>query len=172
MRLILRPLRQDDERVAHAAQLALAADDFPFLLEHDDDLTWSRYLERLAEVRIGVNLAANRVPMTFLVAEVGGRIVGRTSIRHELTDWLLARGGHIGYGVLPDARRRGYAAEILRQSLVIARSYDVRDALLTADDSNTPSIRVIESCGGRRDPQWPGDVLDGKPIGRYWIPIT
>ena len=65
--------------------------------------------------------ADGHVPSTFLVADVGGVIVGRTSIRHELNEFLAREGGHIGYGVLAEHRRRGYATEILRHSLVVAR---------------------------------------------------
>jgi predicted acetyltransferase len=54
-----------------------------------------------------LDLAEDRVPGTFLVAAVGGTIVGRISIRHELNDFLAHEGGHIGYGVLPRYRRRG-----------------------------------------------------------------
>jgi predicted acetyltransferase len=57
-----------------------------------------------------------------LVADVAGEIVGRTSIRHQLNDFLEREGRHIGYGVLPGHRRRGYATEIPRQSLVITRA--------------------------------------------------
>ena len=167
--LILRPLAPGDEQAARAAQEALTADGFPFLLERHAGTSWTQYLDAVARVRAGVGLAAGRVPATFLVAEVDRRIVGRASIRHELSDWLLARGGHIGYCVLPDARRRGYAGEILRQSLVIARSYGVRDALLTVDDDNVASIRVVEAAGGRLDPDWPADELDGRPVRRYRI---
>jgi predicted acetyltransferase len=52
-------------------------------------------------------MSADRVPSTFLVAEVGGALVARTSIRHELNEHLAALGGHIGYGVRPGHRRRG-----------------------------------------------------------------
>ena len=37
------------------------------------------------------------VPATFLVADVDGVLVGRTSIRHELDEFLAREGGHIGY---------------------------------------------------------------------------
>jgi predicted acetyltransferase len=60
------------------------------------------------------------VPATFLVAEVDRALVGRVSIRHELNAFLADVGGHIGYGVRPRYRGRGFATEILRQALVIA----------------------------------------------------
>ncbi len=172
MSLILRPLEPTDEDDVRAAEAELAADDFSFALFLEDETPWADYLASVEQLRRGVDLPPDRVPMTFLVAEIDGRIVGRTSIRHELNDWLRARGGHIGYAVRPGARRRGYAGEILRQSLIIARSHGVRDALLTADVDNVASTRVIAAAGGRPDPDWPHDELDGRPITRYWIPVA
>ncbi len=167
--LRLRPLRLDDEQQVRAAQTALAHDGFPFAFDLTTDTDWTRYVARVAEIADGVDLAADRVRASFLVADVAGVIVGRTSIRHTLNDWLLARGGHIGYGVLPEHRRRGYATEILRQSLVLAGSYGITDALLVCDDDNLASSTVIERCGGVRDADWPSDELDGTPVRRYRI---
>ena len=67
--------------------------------------------------------------------------------------------------MLPQFRRRGYATEILRQSLVVARAAGVDRVLVTCDDDNLGSIAVIERCGGRLDPYWPGDPN----TRRYWI---
>jgi predicted acetyltransferase len=88
------------------------------------------------------------VPATFLVAQVGSEIVGRVSIRHELNAFLTDIGGHIGFGVRPAHRRRGYAGEILRQAPVIARAAGVHAALVTCHEDNVASARVIEAAGG------------------------
>ena len=103
----------------------------------------------------------------FLVADVGGEIVGRSSVRFRLNDWLAAYGGHIGYAVLPPHRGRGVATEILRQSLVVARAGGVDRCLLTCADANLASARVIESCGGVLESVGPDE--DGSPMRRYWI---
>lgn len=104
----------------------------------------------------------------FLAAWVGGEIVGRASIRLDLNEYLAEAGGHIGYAVLPRHRRRGFATEILRQSLVVARSEAVDDVLVTCGVDNVGSRRVIERCGGAFDGvvHDPHERVDKR---RYWI---
>ena len=60
----------------------------------------------------------------------------------------------------------GYATEILRQSLIVARAGGVGRALVTCDDDNVGSATVIEANGGVLE-----DVIDvdGVPLRRYWI---
>lgn len=165
--LRLRPVRVADEAAVRAGQDAMVADDFLFALELEPEMDFADYVAALDMHRRGLELAADRVPATFLLAVVHGEVVGRTSVRHELNDRLRIEGGHIGYGVLPAHRRRGYAREILRQSLVVARSYGIERALLTCDDDNLGSIAVIESNGGRLDPEMP--YAGDPPQRRYWI---
>jgi len=109
------------------------------------------------------------VPSTFLFAFVGPRIVGRVMIRHELNEFLLRVGGHIGYVVVPEFRRRGYATEILRQSLEIAyRRLGLSRVLVTCNEDNVGSIRTIENNGGVFE-----NIVSGLDVGtpkrRYWI---
>jgi predicted acetyltransferase len=166
--LRLRPLRPEDEAAFVAAHEAMAAEDFVFGLGWDPDMAWADYIGMLAAQRRGVVPDTGLVPATFLAADVGGRLVGRSSIRHELNDFLAREGGHIGYGVLPGHRRRGYATAILRQSLVVARSVGVERVLLICDDDNVGSIKVIERNGGTLE----SIVSRSKPAPdyrRYWI---
>jgi predicted acetyltransferase len=83
-------------------------------------MPFSRYLEVLAEQERGTNVPPNWVPSTFLFAFVATRKVGRVSIRHALNAFLERVGGHIGYVVVPEFRRLGYATTILRLSVQIA----------------------------------------------------
>ena len=166
--LRLRPLRLDDEHAVHAAQRAMADDDFEFAFDLANDTDWPSYLTERARQQSGIDVPSDRVPASFLVATLDEVIVGRASIRHQLNDWLLAFGGHIGYGVLPPFRRQGCATETLRQSLVIARAFGVDRVLLTCDDDNTGSSTVIEHCGGVLDPDW-AKTDETLPKRRYWI---
>jgi predicted acetyltransferase len=165
--LRLRPLRGHDELEALLAHAELAADEFPFLLAWDPREPWATYLRKLAGYRRGVDLPADWVPSTFLGAFAGERLVGRVSVRHELNEFLTNFGGHIGYCVRPADRRRGYAGQILGQGLVIARAEGVDKVLVTCDEDNAASARVIERHGGVLEDV--RDQPDGPPRRRYWI---
>ncbi|MCC6624654.1 MAG: GNAT family N-acetyltransferase [Deltaproteobacteria bacterium] len=75
-------------------------------------------------------------------------LVGRIAIHHHLDDALRLSGGHIGYDTVPSWRGRGVATEMLRQALPIARALGLGEVLLTCDETNAASIRVIERNGG------------------------
>jgi predicted acetyltransferase len=93
-------------------------------------------------------LTATVVPKTHLWALADRQFVGRIAIHHALTDALRREGGHIGYDTLPSLRGRGVATEMLRQALPVARALGLREVLITCDDTNAASIRVIEKNGG------------------------
>ena len=162
----LRPLSLEDEAQALQGHSELALENWQYLLGYKEDMPWTEYLEILGHESTGTNLKEGRVPSTFLIAENDGNLVGRTSIRHELNDYLLSVGGHIGYGVRPSYRRQGFATEILRQSLVLIHGLGVTKILVTCDDDNLGSIRVIESQGGILENKV---EFEGTVKRRYWI---
>ncbi|WP_329457919.1 GNAT family N-acetyltransferase [Streptomyces sp. NBC_01497] len=102
------------------------------------------------------------VPCTHLWFVEGDEFLGRLSIRHRFTPFLLEFGGHIGYSVRPSARRRGHATAMLRASLPLAGELGLDEVLVTCDATNVASKKVIEAAGGRFEDRR-GEKL------RYWI---
>ena len=105
------------------------------------------------------------VPCTTLWWVDGEDYLGRIAIRHTLNDFLLDVGGHIGYDVRPTRRREGHATAMLRGALPWARDLGIDPALVTCDEDNVGSVRVIEAAGGVLE-----DVRGIKC--RYWVPTT
>ncbi|CAA9401901.1 MAG: Acetyltransferase [uncultured Nocardioides sp.] len=105
---------------------------------------------------------ARHVPCTHLWWVDGQEYLGRLSIRHRLNEPLLHVGGHIGYDVRPSRRREGHATAMLQAALPWAHHLGIDPVLVTCDDDNTGSIRVIEAAGGELE-----DVRGVKR--RYWI---
>lgn len=165
--LRLRPPAPGDEAAVRAAHADLATEDFSFALDYEEGMDWAEYLGLLEAQRTDRGLPPDRVPATFLVADVDGRVVGRASVRHRLNDWLRHEGGHIGYAVVPAERRKGHATEILRQALIVARAAGVGDVLVCCDEGNVGSSTVIVGAGGEYESTVEGTT--GHRVERYWI---
>jgi predicted acetyltransferase len=169
--LELRRLTAADEAVFRRAYATWDTEQslgFVFARGYDPAAPFSAYLTLLEDNRAGRNLPDGFVADTSLFGFKGPELVGMLAIRHELNDFLLRIGGHIGYGVLPPHRGHGYAAEMLRQGLVVARGLGIERALVTCDDNNPASARTIERCGGVYENST--DMGAGKPPKRrYWI---
>lgn len=162
--LILRSPRGDDEAELRRIHEQMRAEGFTFLLV---DGTWDEVLATIEREARGVDLDAGRVRAEFLVAEADGVPVGRVSIRCALNDFLLNEGGHIGYGVAAEFRRRGFATQILRQSVTRLAAAGVSRILVTCADANAASARVIERCGGQLEDL--RTAHNGTLTRRYWI---
>ncbi len=128
-----------------------------------DPRAFERFVARNLELADPVTpLPENYVPATVLWWVEHDEFLGRVSIRHELTPFLRRLGGHIGYAVRPSARRQGHATAMLRASLACAHGLGIDPALVTCDDVNVGSRKVIEANSGVPD----------EPNGhklRFWI---
>jgi predicted acetyltransferase len=119
---------------------------FPLSFPHDD---FCAFLARMSAAARGEGIPSGFVPhSTYWLIRGASEVVGVSNVRHKLTDALRHEGGLIGYGVRPSARRRGYATELLRQSLLRAWSFGAEEAWLTCAKTNEPSVRTILRNGG------------------------
>jgi predicted acetyltransferase len=128
------------------------------------------YVKRLLDEEKGIGLPPGYVPQTtyWLIDE--GQFVGRVSIRHRLTEHLLKEGGHIGYDIRPSKRRLGYGKKILSLVLPKVKELGITRALITCDETNIGSKKIIERNGGILE----NSILlsPDKPHKlRYWISL-
>ena len=84
----------DDEAEVAQAQKELESDYFQFVFQNSGE-SWPAYVDRVERERLGIDIAADRVSATFLLAEVDGVIVGSVSIAHELNEYLASVGGQL-----------------------------------------------------------------------------
>jgi predicted acetyltransferase/catechol 2,3-dioxygenase-like lactoylglutathione lyase family enzyme len=112
---------------------------------------------------------AGYVPQTEFWLVVGEDYVGRISLRHHLNEKLALFGGHIGYEVRPSMRQRGYGTLMCRLVLDHARALNLNRVLITCDDDNIGSQKIIEANGGILQ-----DKIDNgreSLTRRYWIAL-
>ncbi len=168
MPLILRPFGPDDEVPALASHTEFRRTGFNFLpVYFDESIPWVQWTDLMERYRKGIDLPENRVRSAFFAADVDGEPVGRASIRFGLDDFHAVHGGHIGYGVIVTFRRRGYATAILNEAISIARSEGVGALLLTCNENNVASAKVVERCGGVLETVVQDE--NGVTLRRYWI---
>jgi len=105
---------------------------------------------------------------TYWLLTEDNTMVGVSNLRHELSEKLLIDGGHIGYGVRPSHRRKGYATKILELTLKEARKMGIEKALLCCDKGNVGSAKTITKNGGVL---WEEYLADGVESQKYWIEI-
>lgn len=169
--LEIRELASQDEQQAIDAHHAMLPEDFEFLPGWSSRDAWEDYLGWIQAMRRGEHIPEGWVRSALFAAFDEGDLVGRVSIRYELNAGLLQVGGHIGYGVVPEYRRRGAAEHLCRFGLGELLDAGVEQALVTCDSTNAGSKAAIEKCGGVLDSALPeAEVSQGPDKLRFWIP--
>ncbi len=105
----------------------------------------------------------------FLLDEERNILLGAVNIRHYLNDYLLDYGGHIGSGIRPSERNKGYGTKMIRLALQECAKLGIRKVLIVCDKSNIASAKTIIKNGGILE----NEIVDneGEIIQRYWINI-
>ena len=102
------------------------------------------------------------------VREKDNYIVGMIDIRHYLNEYLTQAGGHIGYGVRKTERNKGYAKQMLKLALEKCKELKIKKVLITCDEDNIASEKVILSANAKLE-----DIrnVDGENKKRFWIEL-
>ena len=102
------------------------------------------------------------------VREKDNYIVGMIDIRHYLNEYLTQVGGNIGYGVRKTERNKGYAKQMLKLALEKCKELKIKKVLITCDEDNIASEKVILSANAKLE-----DLrnVDGENKKRFWIDL-
>ena len=130
-----------------------------------DNFVYEEWLEENIQAEAGLNIPENWVPAIQLVSfDEADHTLGFLNLRLRLNDYLLEKGGHIGYSIRPSERGKGYAKESLRQGLQVAKDKNIQRALVTCSIKNPASRAVILANGGQLE-----DIRH--ETERYWIDL-
>ncbi len=107
----------------------------------------------------------------FLVRENDNKIVGMINIRLILNDKLKKLGGHIGYGIRPSERGKGYNKINLYLGLKVLQKYGIKDAMLSCNKDNLASWKTIVSLGGKLVNEFYDDEQYNAIMQNYMIDV-
>lgn len=116
-------------------------------------------------------LPSNYVPSYNYFVVDDDKFIGEVHVRVKLTDSLLKYGGHIGYGVNPKYWNMGYGTKLLNLTINECKNLIEDDKILiTCDDDNIGSYKIIEKNGGVLENKVINEDCDEKFLTRrYWI---
>ena len=139
----------------------------PFVLKYPTD-DFEAFIRVFENCENGIGLPEGFVPHVTYWLVVDEEVVGVSNLRLRLNESLLRIGGHIGYGVKPSARRKGYATIMLRETLIKAKEYGIDLCMVTCNKENIASAKTILNNGGALDSEEYLDEIK-ETIQRYWI---
>ena len=138
-------------------------------MQYPDYEEWLTVVKKAKDVKTSIL----GVPATtyFTLCKQENRIVGSIQLRHSLNEEFAKSGGHIGYGICPSQRKKGYAVRQLAMVLQVAKEMGLENVLITCDQSNIASAKVAMRCEGVL--LWEGYSEEDKTIiQKYRIDIT
>lgn len=133
---------------------------------HDSYDEWIKKLEQVKEAETSYF----HVPATtyFSIRKEDNKIIGTIQLRHFLTPELEKSGGHIGYGIRPTERKKGYGKQQLTLVLAVAKQMKIPQVMITCDKNNVASRETALHCGGILT----GEILyEGKVQQIIWIDL-
>lgn len=142
-------------------------DTSPYAIFKNDYHDFDNYLNNLELREAKDGLVPDSV--FFLLDEDRNKLIGAVNIRHYLNDYLLKFGGHIGDGIRPSERKKGYATKMIELALIECKKLGMDKVLITCNKSNIASAKTIIKNGGILENEIKD--FDGEIIQRYWINI-
>ena len=107
----------------------------------------------------------------FLIRENDNKIIGMTNLRYNITNDLLEKGAsHIGYGIRPTERRKGYNKINLYLGLLEEQRLGENKVYLMCAANNIGSNKTITALDGILE-KTEIDKWDNELTNYYWIDV-
>ncbi len=158
-----------DEHVKHDSNIN-GSGSFDKILE---GFTYEEMLDRNERMKnLEYAYSINRCPGStyFLIRVSDNKIIGMINIRHDLNEAMKRFGGHIGYGIRPTERKKGYNKINLYLGLIKAKELGLDRVMLDCDVNNIGSDKTIRALGGILERQ-EIDPSDNILTNVYWIDV-
>jgi len=132
---------------------------------------YAQFIKMLDMCEHSTSKSAYSTTTSYFVIDETGRLLGATSLRHYLTEDGFNTWGHIGYGIRPSERRKGYAVQSLKLMLEQAKAKNIKKVLIGVHEGNIASWKTVEKCGGVLE-NTVHVAGDDEAIRRYWIELN
>jgi len=139
----------------------------PYSIRKNDYKDFDTYLKGFEDTNL---IEPGYVPAStlFCLDDERNLFVGAVNIRHYLNEALLMNGGHIGDGIRPSERRKGYATKMIGLALDECQKLGIKKVLMVCDKKNIGSAKSIINNGGILENEI---EMDGVTEQRYWIDL-
>jgi len=138
---------------------------FPLDFDHSD---FQALLAKLESFRQGIDLPEGFVPSTTYWLVEGRDIVGVSNLRHFLNDRIRYAGGHIGLGIRPSWRGKGFGNQLMKLTLDKAVERGINPVHVHCYKHNEASARMIVANGGVLE----SEVTEGEVVVQRYVVNT
>lgn len=133
---------------------------------------WLEELEKRKDIEYLEKIKKCPSKTFFLIRENDNKLIGMINVRYNISEERLKNGAsHIGYGIRPTERRKGYNKINLYLGLLEEQKLGEENVLLDCTIDNEGSNKTILALGGKLE-KTEIDPSDNTLTNYYWIDVN